>query len=327
MFPRNIFKYAVSYCLISYLILTSSLGACSSAPITPVTNQSRPQELTRYYTPTESQTPTNAPTNTPAPTATPTPLIHEVKANDVMGKIALQYGVSIEAIMTANPRIDPAAMSIGAKLIIPAAQKTPDSSNFTPTPQPIAISNPVCYQMPDSGVQCFLLATNNELDAIENASARITLLNSKGEVIKEQIATSPLNFIPAGETLPLTTYFSPPIPINFNVIGELMTAFLVEKNNKRYLPGSTEDLQIAISEDGTRAHLTGKVSFTSENTETNKIWILASAYNKKGEIIGVRKWESDTALSGKDSHPFDMMVYSLGPEIAQVKVLVEAHPQ
>ena len=327
MFLRNIFKYATPYCLISYLILASNLRACSSAPDTLATNQPHPQELTRYYTPTESQTPTNAPTNTPAPTATPTPLIHEVRANDVMGKIALQYGVSIEAIMTANPKIDPDAMSIGAKLIIPAVQKTPDSSSFTPTPQPIALFNPSCYQMPDSGVWCFLLASNNQVDVIENASARITLLDSKGGVIKEQIAASPLNFIPAGESLPLSTYFSPPIPIDFNATGELITAFLVEENGKRYLPGSIEDLQIAVSKDGTSAHLTGKVLLTGENTDANRIWILASAYNQKGEIVGVRKWESDATLSGKDSLPFDMLVYSLGPAIAQVKVLVEAHSQ
>ncbi len=73
----------------------------------------------------------------------------------------------------------------------------------------------------------------------------------------------------------------------------------MEKNDKRYLPGSIEDLQIAISEDGTRAHLTGKVSFTSENTEINSIWILASAYNKKGEIIAYENGNPTQLYQGK----------------------------
>ncbi len=76
-------------------------------------------------TSTNTPTITPTPTRTPTPTITPTPIIHVVKAGEVLGTIARQYGVSVEAIMKANGLSDPSLIRAGQELIIPRPEPTP----------------------------------------------------------------------------------------------------------------------------------------------------------------------------------------------------------
>lgn len=69
------------------------------------------------------------------------------------------------------------------------------------------------------------------------------------------------------------------------------------------------------------------------------MWLAAVAYGENGEVVGVRKWEANgddycpkqdsgiaTPEAGGDSGclSFDITVFSLGPEIETVEILVEA---
>jgi hypothetical protein len=51
------------------------------------------------------------------------------------------------------------------------------------------------------------------------------------------------------------------------------------------------------------------------------VWVLAVAYGEDGQVVGFRRWES-----AGDEDEFEFWVYSLGPEIARVELLVEARP-
>ncbi|MCC7107469.1 MAG: LysM peptidoglycan-binding domain-containing protein [Chloroflexi bacterium] len=68
----------------------------------------------------EEPAPNAAPPGPPAPTATsPAQRIYEVRAGDTLGKIAAQYGTTVEAIARENGISDPTKLSIGQKLRIP----------------------------------------------------------------------------------------------------------------------------------------------------------------------------------------------------------------
>jgi LysM repeat protein len=66
--------------------------------------------------------PTDA-TLPPTPTPSPTPRIYIVQPGDTLGGIALQFGVTIEAIVTRNGLEDPRMIRSGQKLIIPNKKK------------------------------------------------------------------------------------------------------------------------------------------------------------------------------------------------------------
>lgn len=81
------------------------------------------------------------PTPTWTPTITPTPVVYIVKRGDVLGGIALEQGVSLEAIMLANGLTNAHMLSIGQKLVIPndamleeMARRGLDVRYVTPTP-------------------------------------------------------------------------------------------------------------------------------------------------------------------------------------------------
>jgi tetratricopeptide (TPR) repeat protein len=56
------------------------------------------------------------------PTVTPatSPRTHTVKAGETASMIARQYGVRVEALLAANPKLEPRRMRIGQALIIPS---------------------------------------------------------------------------------------------------------------------------------------------------------------------------------------------------------------
>jgi len=86
-------------------------------------------------------TPNRKPTVTMTPTHTPTPIVYIVKKGDILGRIALDYDVSVEALRLANGLTDIHALGIGQELIIPnesmleeMAKRGLDVRYETPTP-------------------------------------------------------------------------------------------------------------------------------------------------------------------------------------------------
>ena len=186
------------------LLLTS----CAPATLEPSS-----AALTPYLTLTPS--PTAAPisqgeaADTPLPS--PTPFTYTIQAGDTMGELAQKFGVPLDALIAANPSISPNAMPIGATLRIPADENNP-TGEATPTPVPFAITQVQCYPTLDGGMWCFALARNDSADALENLSARLSLLSADGTVAAAQVAIPPLNVLPPHASLPLTVFFPPPVP-------------------------------------------------------------------------------------------------------------------
>lgn len=84
--------------------------------------------------------PTATATATPAPpteTPVPTPVVYEVQRGDVPAAIAARHGVSVDALLSANPSIAPSRLRPGDRLVIPGSSvpaATPTEAVPTPTP-------------------------------------------------------------------------------------------------------------------------------------------------------------------------------------------------
>lgn len=101
-------------------------GAVTSAPVALVAAQAvatKPAAMTASparpaTTPVTFTAPVAAPKSTKAPASAAR--THSVKPGDIPATIARQYGVRLEALLAANPNLDPKRMKIGQTVNIPA---------------------------------------------------------------------------------------------------------------------------------------------------------------------------------------------------------------
>jgi hypothetical protein len=140
-------------------------------------------------------------------------------------------------------------------------------------------------------------------------------------------------------------FFPSPIPAIFSAKAELLTAVAIPYSSNRYLKVETEINGVRIHENRRMATVHGRLIFTDSVVYPGIVWLAAIAYGDDGQVVGVRKWEAifpqeDQVPISSDTPEviltptqvsilpvsFQVDVYSLGPAIKQVDVVVEARP-
>lgn len=282
---------------------------------------------------TSSRTATLTHTPSPTVTATPSPVVHEVLLGDDMYSIAFLYGISPQQLMTANPDVNPRAMTVGMELLIPvtptppAAARTPTPTvtlSPTPTPRYRTLHAPDCYPDALGGLWCFVLIENSEDGALENVSALITL--GEGEDARQEVAIMPLNLLPAGKSLPLVAYFQPPIAVGSPVSAEVDFLLPVMADDQRYLHMEIVDYSAAMNMDGRVATVVGMLELSTDQPDADYAWVNLTAFDAAGRIVAVRRWESATGMAAGSELSFKTMLYSLSDKIEWVDLVVEAQP-
>jgi LysM repeat protein len=317
------------------LMAVLSLAACApGSPLVVVTNTATPQGTLRPYpsdTATATQLPTGfvSPTLSPTITPSPTPVYYEVQLGDDMYSIAWRFDVSPQAIMTANPSVDPRAMIVGMSLLIPVTptiEPTPGKTTQatpTPTPQASMLKEPNCYPDALGGLWCFILVENDSDKAMENISARVTL--QEGESTRQEVAIMPLNLLPAGQSLPLIAYFDAPVSMDYSVQAEMDFFLPVMADDDRYLDVEVVSQTIDYREDEQIAVLQGELLIKGEDVEAEYLWVTAAGFDASGRIAAVRRVDFDGPLSAGELISFTLTLYSLGAPINEVAILAEAH--
>jgi hypothetical protein len=307
------------------------LAGCSSAPETvkPSATPSPTPALTAYQTPTPTPTPSGRPpTATPRPTATATIFKYTLKKDDEMFGLALRFGVSVSAIKTANPSVHPNYMGAGMVLIIPITpmpatpSKTPAGTS-SPSAQQVSLSAPNCYLDAQGGLWCLALAHNPGRSRLESPSAVFRLAAGGQGQPAEQTIYSPLNVLAGGAALPIAAYFPPPVSGRPAVEAQPGDSLPLADGDPRYPAVETQSVQTQV--DGLSAAVKGEVVLGKGASAAKQVWVLAVAYDTAGNPVGLRKWESPGGLAPGSPLPFNLNVYSLGPLIDHVDVLVEGH--
>ncbi|UCD97905.1 MAG: LysM peptidoglycan-binding domain-containing protein [Chloroflexota bacterium] len=305
-----------------------NLYGCTSAEITITPGMTATAKLTPYLSPTASQISlTKVPTivtATDLPTTTPTPITYTIVAGDTLLAIALRYGISLEELQAANPEVDPRLLSVGTLLVIPLEQSVP-SGPATATPIPLEPVRTDCYRAPD-GIWCFPLVFNDRSRPLENISARVVLYNEKGEMVTEGVAVSAINKLPVDEEMPLTVLFPIRNMDSFQAMASILSVQPVPKNDSRYLNGWVETEEVLISADGKSAKVSGNYGLPAKSAPGNLTWVFIIAYDKDGHVVGVRKVEQYGLLEPGQAQDFEIDVFSLGPQIAEIKTLIEIRP-
>ena len=288
--------------------------------------------LRPYPSPTTTATPVPTdyvtPTSSPTVTSTPTPVFYEVQSEDDMYSIAFRYGIEPAALMTANPTVNPRMMSVGMTLVIPITPSPPPTATAIIEQSPTSTGStedlllPDCFPDAQGGLWCFVLVESETDQSRENISALVTL--DGGDAPRQEVAIAPLNLLPAGKSIPLTVYFTPPIPANFSVIAEIDFWLPVMPGDDRYVPVVLEAPSISISANGRVARVHGDLQLPADQNNAAYVWVNAAAFDVDGRVVGVRRWESKGGLAAGEEIAFELFVYSLGGEIDRVDLLVEA---
>ena len=300
------------------------LAACASQKTTLT---SPPSTLIPFATSTHNL---SIPTQTPeglvtaeAPLPSPTPFTYTIKKGDTISSIALKFGVSMDELQAANPEISPNAMSIGQVIKIPSDPQNP-SGEPTPTPAPFTIQQIKCYPTADKGMWCFVLAHNDFAEFMENLSVQVTLVDLNQTTLASQTALLPLNILPPNTSLPLSVFFPPEIPFDAKPQVQVLTATRLLPNDERYLPATITNTVVQVNADGRSARVSGVVLLPSGTKAAGQIWVAGTVYDEAGNVVGVRRWESNAGLAAGGNLPFEFLVSSLGGKIARVEFAVEA---
>lgn len=273
----------------------------------------------------ETSTPVIPTATIPLPTDQPliptaTPFSHTIEDGDTLYGIAIQYNVSLDRLVSANPDVDTSMLTIGTQLVIPLSEE--DEISFAaPTPYPIPLADPVCYSTKDSGIWCLAIAENTQNMVLENLSAAFNLYDQDQELVQSVVAIPPLNFLFPDQKIPLVAFIKPAQTGQYRVTGTLLTSLPSAGTESET---TITDFSVNYSQDNKVAQISGIVEVAATKSASNTIWIAAVGFNA-GEPVGIRKWTSSDPVNSETSYPFEIQLYSLGPRIDQVLLLSELH--
>lgn len=310
----------------SILILLALAGCQDQPQVTASETSPQPVRVSPYPLSTRTPSPSLSPVITSTAETrlpSPTPLYHSIQEGDTLFGIALRYDVSLDSLLAANPGIDSTQLSIGDEITIPSGENGSAAGIPTPTPIPVELSPADCYPTSSREYWCFVQAVNPGSTPLENISALVNLHSPEGDILASKIAITPLDILGGGESLPLSVQFSLPEGDYGPVFGQLLTSLPAENNQN---PLNLSISKINYAPDRKAAAVQGTVTLADDQASQGEVWILLTAYDQAGSIVGIRKWVSAEQISAGKSLPFQLQVYSLGPAIAEVKTQSELHP-
>lgn len=310
----------LAWILGTLVFITACSPGSQNAPITTLTIA---PPLNPYQS--KTSTPINPTATVPLPTDQPliptaTPFNHTVQPGDTLYGIALQYNISLDKLVSANPGVDTSLLSIGTKLVIPFSEED-ELSVPTPTPYQVPLTEPVCYSTKDGGIWCYLMVENTQNLVLENLSASFNLYDQENELVQSVVAIPPLNILFPDQVIPLSAFIKPAQADQYQVTGTLLTALPSERTEPLT---EITDYSIQYSQENKVADISGIVEVLATEVDGNEIWIAVVAFSA-GEPVGIRKWTSAKSVVAETTYPFNIQIYSLGPRIDQILLLSELH--
>jgi LysM repeat protein len=269
------------------------------------------------------------PTHTPAPIITstqepllpsPTPFLHTIEAGDTLIAIALQYNITLDDLLAANPGINSNQLSIGTEIIIPG-ENGGRPGLPTPTPLPGQLSEPNCYRTSTGALTCFFTADNPLDHGIENISVLANLHLPDGELFWSKVVIPPLDRIPPESSLPINLRVPAPAPDGAQLFLTLLTALPAQEITSQ--PEAIIE-KIDYQQNRRAAQISGLINLPPGDYEPGSVWLAAAGYSSQ-KPVALRKWISSASAEPGEQIPFTITVYSPGPSIEEVRIFTELH--
>jgi LysM repeat protein len=330
MGPRRLARLAA--CLLGLSSLISCGGQVVSVP-TPTLESLAvilPSPTVRATFSPQMLTP--IPTNTPAPT--PTPVVHIVQPGDTLLGIALQYGVTLDALQQINGVLRPETLQIGQQIVIPiglfstsAAGGTAEFLLPTPAPVGVVITNSAHYLTPVGSLWVLGEVYNPTNEPLENIQVRVGLMDAGGREIASDLTFTVLDFIPANGRSPFGILFAEPPPGVAGFQAIIVRAEPSYSNANRYAQLQVTAAQIERA--GAAYHVTGTATNSGASNALDAL-IAVTVYDADHRVTGYRLVSlPDEQLTAGAAAPFDVTIAPdpSMPDVADFTAVVQARAQ
>jgi LysM repeat protein len=319
----NLFMRSISHGFFVMSILALALSSCKGVTPDEPGDSSSFITLLPYQADVTTQIASSQPESTASPSSTAEPVIYTVVSGDSMSTIAFRFGVDLNALILANPKVDPNAMSIGTRLVIPPRGDANGTSiNVVmglPTPVVQTDKGPDCYRTDDSQWICFLLVHNDHADAVGNIFGQVMQIGSSSSFT----AVCPLDLIPAGESLPLIARIQNVEIDPARMEGRLTTALPINATDARYAAVDISKQSIDYSTDHRSAEISGELLLPSGGAPR----LLVYAQDSNNHVVGFRVWDAGVSVQAGMTQSFHLYLYSLGGVIADIHLVAQARQQ
>jgi len=262
---------------------------------------------------------------TATPTITPTPIIHVIQEGETLLSIAFEYGVSVQALQTANSIENPQFLQIGQRLIIPTGEEetgtTPGLLLPTPTPLPFGVQGIAFYETPVGSLWCLGEIANTTDVNLTNVQVHVTLLDAAGERLIETDVFAAADFIPPGERSPFGILFTTPPPAWASPQVTIIRGEAPGALADSYVPITVTETEGQPS--GSQFQVSGVVQNASAEQAAGRVSVIATTYDAQGLVTGFRqgKVELEGTLAPGATASFTLLLNSHGDVPADFNVI------
>jgi hypothetical protein len=228
-----------------------------------------------------------------------------VQPGETLFAIAIEYGVTVAALQSANGITDPGALQVNQELIIPTDTESQGESLeltvFTPTPLPFPIEGVAFYETPVGSLWCLGEVVNSTQTFLENVQLQVVLYDPSGQELVRGEASTALDLIPPGGQAPFGVLFtSPPESFDRFVVTPIRAESLGDPG-QRY--ASLELDQVEASPVGPLFEVTGTVINASQQAATS-VTAVVTLYDSEGLVTGFREARLPENLAPGDGLEF-----------------------
>ena len=310
------------------IILAFFLMACNAVVTPPSTPTSQPTQTplaraTRTVVSGGFLTPL-PPTPTFTPSPTPTPVVHVVVQGDTLFGIALDYGVTVDALLLANGLDLDQFLRIGQALIIPLGEEEAADSGVaapvghmilpTPTPLPLEMTAATLYQTPVGGVWCLGEVVNTTAGPVTNMQVQVTLVSADGQPLMTGLTLAAADYLAPGKRAPFAILFKAP-PAGFSDAQvRLLRGEAISQITAAFVPLDVARVEGAVS--GPQYRVTGQLLNNSAVT-LNRISVVVTLYDDESQVVGYRQkvyGAEEVIISAGQSWEFRLLLTPQGLE-------------
>ena len=257
---------------------------------------------------------------TPTPAATATPVMHIVSLNETISSIAQQYGISIDAILAANPEISPNAMIVGDQVLIPAAAASGNGVADALLSGVIQLGQPYC-SLSSGGLWCSVMVENTADFDLEDAVITFTFIDGEGKAIAEKNVLTVVRTLKSYITAPAFLLLAD-VPTGYQQVD--VSLFSVEQAAQAVGEETVTVEEREVQYEPLRAVITGRMIVQVDSgSDRADLTIAAAAIDDAGHAVGVRR--KDLTVTRDESFDFSITVYASGNEIVDIILYTEVN--